>query len=174
MPVVPFNQVDPFTQCYQALRDIIMTDPVLAAAPFSMTSAKFQDLSDPKFFQLLNKASVQGADAPQVYMVQGKAQIKIFGTNSRISNFRQIYPLIAVHADQRVLNVNIFKWRLMVSLFKAGGDIGLTTLVQTVDISDGIDDLFGHQEFKQFQERWMTVTNIVVDGYIDRNDVEES
>lgn len=174
MPIQPFNTVDPFTQVYTALRNIIMGDAVLAAAPFSMTTAKFQDLSDPKFFQLLNKASLQTADTPQMYMVQGKTGIRPWGTNSKIANFRQVYPLIVVLSNQSLFPVNVVKWRLWVSLYQAGNDIGLRGLVGNVSIDDGVDDLFGHQEFKQFQERWMTVTNIVVDGYLDRGVVNAS
>lgn len=173
MPAVQdFNVVDPFTQIYVALRNIVLNDPVLTTA---ISTAKFPDMTDPNFSNAINLASLNSADAPRVYLVQGKFSIVPFGPNALQGQFIQTYPLITVFKDQRIvlggagnISVNQYKWRMMVAMGKAGPSLGLNQLVQKFWMDDAADDLFGHPEMKQMQDRWMTILNIRVQGYIDR------
>jgi hypothetical protein len=172
MTLPDYNITDPFTVIYEQIRTIIMGDRVLGPL---LSAIKFKDLADVAFQQLISTPSTNYADTPQVYLVQGKRKISPFGWNSKIASWIQTYPLIATHFDQRLvdtkLGTNPFKWRLMTCLNTAGPQLGLNGLVYGFNDDDGVDDIFGHQEFKQFQDRWMTVDNIQVTAYVSRDTI---
>lgn len=167
MPLQDFNTLDPFSQIYQAVRGFMMADSVLNGI---IKTGNFYDVSDPDFFQP-KQQSLNVADTPEFIMVQGKFALHPYGTNSKIASFVQNYPLITNYADLSLSVLNKVKYRTMVAFKNAGGDLGLKGLVEKWIITDGEDDPFGKRDLKRDQIRFMAILNIVVTGYIDRNEL---
>lgn len=168
MPVQDFKLVDPFTQIYGAIRDGLMADTVMA--PNIIKPGNFPDVTDPKFFQF--KEQLSAADTPDVILIQGKFALKPFGSNSRVVEFVQQYPIFINYDNLSLSRVNLVKFRTTIALRKLGGELGLRTLVKEWHIEGCEDDGFGQRALKRDQIRWMQTLTVSVNGYLDANDIQ--
>jgi hypothetical protein len=163
--------VDPFTQIYRNVRQMLLDDTVLGnqGTRIGLKPGNFPDLTNLATAKLVLKDSQNVADSPQVFVLSGTFTLKPWGSNSQIGEFVQSYPLVCSFADQNAAAPNLFKWRLMCAAMRAGTQLGLAGLVKAFELTDGTDDILGQQAIKQLQDRWCVFGGVRVHGYVSRS-----
>jgi hypothetical protein len=138
--------VDPFTQIYRNVRQMLLDDTVLGnqGTRIGLKPGNFPDLTNLATAKLVLKDSQNVADSPQVFVLSGT-----FTLNAAAPN--------------------LFKWRLMCAAMRAGTQLGLAGLVKAFELTDGTDDILGQQAIKQLQDRWCVFGGVRVHGYVSRS-----
>lgn len=155
--------LDPITQCYQAIRTLLLNQFTGRLANFKPLN--FPDMSSATFDTFKNE--VQPADLPEAILLQGAFELKPLGRNSQATSFTQVFPLVGTQDNLRVTPVNSFKFQTLIGLLKGGQDFGLK-FVRDWSITGGMDDPFGQQEWKRGTLRYLSILQIRVEMDVSR------
>jgi hypothetical protein len=171
--------LDPFTEVYKTiwakLRASTNWMHALQSAglqPRQLQPGNLRDLTADVFAKATPKNTVDPGSLPEVSLIQAAFAFSPFGSNSKIADITQTYPLVAVTETLDVEPLNRIKLFTGAALMRAGDTLGLSYVRgwQFSSAYDGQNPLIAPGVTATRGNTWRQVTllNITVSMYVSR------